>query len=148
MSERKAASMANETARLNASVETVTTRPVVQMLEDILMSEARAIAVQYDDNGFPIVTREGRLIEVITKGDLLRALRESFSPPDVWSQPVARWMAHGVLALRLRDPLGTAAESMLDSGLWSLPVIDDRGVVVGMVSSNDLMTALGGEAPV
>jgi CBS domain-containing protein len=85
---------------------------------------------------------------VITKGDLLRALRESFSPPDVWSQPVARWMAHGVLALRLRDPLRTAAESMLDSGLWSLPVIDDRGVVVGMVSRNDLMTALGGEAPV
>ncbi len=140
--------MDNESARLNAPVETVMTRAVVQMLEDIPMSEARAIAVQYDHNGFPIVTREGRLVGVITKGDLLRALRASFSHSNVWSQPVARWMAHGVLALRLRDPLRTAVEYMVDSGLRSLPVIDDRGVVVGMVSRNDLMTALAGEVPV
>ena len=54
-------------------VETVMTRQVVLILEDIPMSEVRAIAAQYDYNGFPVVTQEGRLVGVITKGDLLRA---------------------------------------------------------------------------
>ena len=33
------------------------------------------------------------------------------------------------------------------SGLRSLPVIDDGGQVVGMVSRNDLMTAIAGGSP-
>jgi CBS domain-containing protein len=51
--------MDSESARLSAPVDTVMTRRVVQVLEDIPMSEVRAIAVQYDYNGFPIVTRRG-----------------------------------------------------------------------------------------
>ena len=42
---------------LDAPVAKVMTRAVVLMLEGIPMSEARAIAVQYDYNGFPIVTQ-------------------------------------------------------------------------------------------
>jgi CBS domain-containing protein len=135
-------------APLSAPVETVMTRKVVLILEDIPMSEARAVAVQYDHNGFPVVTREGRLVGVITKGDLLRAARAAFADPGAWSQPVSRWMAHGVLALRSKDSLRAAVEHMVDSGLRSLPVIDDDGRVIGMVSRNDLMTAIVGEVPV
>jgi CBS-domain-containing membrane protein len=62
--------------------------------------------------------------------------------PTVWQQPVTRWMAHGVLALRPSDSLETAVTHMVESGLRSLPVIDDSGHVVGIVSRNDLMTAI------
>jgi len=129
---------------LMAPVETVMSTRVVLVLEDIPMSEVRAITAQYDYNGFPVVTQEGRLVGIITKGDLLRAARRALEDPGVWQQPVSRWMAHGVLALRPRDSLQTAVEHMTDSGLRSLPVIDDAGGVVGMVSRNDLMTAIAG----
>lgn len=137
--------MARPSMRLNASVETVMTRQVVLILEDIPMSEVRAIAVQYDYNGFPIVTREGRLVGMITKGDLLRVALAAFTDPGVWSQPVSSWMAHGVLALRAEDSLRTAMEHMVTTGLRSLPVIDSDGRLIGMLSRNDLMTATGGE---
>ena len=140
--------MQRPSAPLSAPVETVMTRKVVLILEDIPMSEARAVAVQYDHNGFPVVTREGRLVGVITKGDLLRAARAAFADSGAWSQPVSRWMAHGVLALRSTDSLRAAVEHMVDSGFRSLPVIDDDGRVIGMVSRNDLMTAIVGEVPV
>ncbi len=140
--------MQGPSTRFHASVDTVMTRRVVLILEDIPMSEVRAIAVQYDYNGFPIVTTEGRLIGMITKGDLLRAARASFTDPGVFGQPVSNWMAHGVLALRPEDSLRTAVENMADSGFRSLPVIDGAGRVVGIVSRNDLMTAIGGEVPV
>jgi len=115
------------------------------ILEDIPMSEVRAIAAQYDCSGFPIVMREGRLVGVITKGDLLRAALAAVTDAGIWSQPVSSWMAHGVLALRPRDSLRTAVENMVYSGYRSLPVIDGGSRVVGMVSRNDLMTAIGGE---
>jgi CBS domain-containing protein len=133
---------------LEAFVETVMTRWVVLILEDIPMSQVQAIVRQYDYNGFPIVTLEGRLVGMITKGDLLRATRASFSDPDIWMQPVSRWMAHGVLALRPEDSLRTAVENLAESGFPSVPVIDGAGRVVGMVSRNDLMTAISGEVPV
>jgi CBS domain-containing protein len=134
--------------RLHAPIETVMTRQVVQILEDIPLSQVQAIARQYDYNGFPIVTLEGRLVGMITKGDLLRATRASFTDPGIWGQPVSRWMAHGVLALRPEDSLRIVVENMADSGFRSLPVIDADGRVVGMVSRNDLMTAISGEVPV
>ncbi len=134
--------MPSPSKQFSAPVETVMARQVVQILEDIPMSEVRAIAVQYDYNGFPVVTQEGRLVGMITKGDLLRAARKALDDPRVWQEPVSRWMAHGVLALRSKDSLRTAVEHMVDSALRSLPVIDDGGRVLGMVSRNDVMGAI------
>lgn len=136
--------MGRPPARLLTPVESVMSRQVVQILEEIPMAEVRTIAARYDYNGFPVVTPHGRLVGMVTKGDLLRVLRASLSDPDVWQEPVSRWMAHGVLALRPTDPIDTAVALMVESGLRSLPVIDDDGTVVGIVSRNDVMLAVEG----
>lgn len=135
--------MAQTAARLAAPVESVMTRRIVFILEGIPMSEARALAAQYDYNAFPVVTGEGRLVGMVTKGDILRAARTALGDPGVWQAPVSRFMAHGVLALRPGDSLEIAVSSLVDSGLRSLPVIDAQSRVVGMVSRNDLMSAIG-----
>lgn len=136
--------MASPAMGLTAAVESVMTGRVVMIMEEIPMAEVRAIATRYDYNGFPVVTRDGRLVGMVTKGDLLRVLKAGLGDPAVWLQPVSRWMAHGVLALRPRDTLETAVSLLVDSGLRSLPVIDDDGKVVGIVSRNDLMGAVEG----
>lgn len=134
--------MTNATASLMTPVESVMTTRVVMILEDIPMTEARTIATRYDYNAFPVVTPAGRLVGMITKGDLLRAARAGLKDPQVWGHPVWRWMAHGVLALRPTDSLEAAISLMTDSGFRSLPVIDPDARVVGMVSRQDLMVAL------
>lgn len=136
--------MASPAAGLTTPVASVMTSRVVLVMEEIPMAEVRAIATRYDYNGFPVVTQEGRLVGMVTKGDLLRALKASLGDPGVWGEPVSRWMAHGVLALRPKDSVETAVSLMVDSGLRSLPVIDDAGKVVGVVSRNDLMKAVEG----
>jgi CBS domain-containing protein len=137
--------MTHTAARLAAPVESVMTRRIVFILEGIPMSEARALAAQYDYNAFPVVAGEGRLVGMVTKGDILRAAQAALRDPAVWQTPVSRFMAHGVLALRPRDSLETAVSSLVDSGLRSLPVIDEQSRVVGMVSRNDLMSAIAAE---
>jgi CBS domain-containing protein len=122
------------------------TRRIVQILEEIPMSEVRSIAAKYDYNGFPVVTAEGRLVGMVTKGDLLRVACAALDDPQVWRQPVSRFMAHGVLALRPMDSLRSAVQYMTESKLRSLPVIDAECRVLGMVSRNDLMVAIAPEA--
>ena len=106
------------------------------------MAEVRNVAVKYDYNAFPVVTREGRLVGMVTKGDLLRVACLALEDPGVWRQPVSRFMAHGILALRPTDSLASAVEYLTEAKLRSLPVIDDEQRIVGMVSRNDLMDAI------
>jgi CBS domain-containing protein len=137
--------MARPLAGLSLPVETVMTRRVVQIIEQIPMSEVRNLAAKYDYNGFPVVTPEGRLVGMITKGDLLRVACAALDDPGAWRAPVSRFMAHGVLALRPADSLASAVQHMTESKLRSLPVIDAECRVVGMVSRNDLMIAIAPE---
>lgn len=139
--------MARPPAGLTLPVETVMTRRVVQIIEQIPMSEVRNVAAKYDYNGFPVVTPEGRLVGMVTKGDLLRVACAALDDPGVWKAPVSRFMAHGVLALRPADSLASAVQHMTESKLRSLPVIDAERRVVGMVSRNDLMIAIAPETP-
>ena len=104
--------MSHSAAGLAVPVESVMTRRIVQILEKIPMSEVRNIAAKYDYNGFPVVTQEGRLVGMITKGDLLRVACAALDDPEVWRQPVSRFMAHGVLALRPMDSLRSAVQDM------------------------------------
>lgn len=132
-------------AALMVPVDSVMTRRIVQIMEQIPMSEVRNIAAKYDFNGFPVVTTDGRLVGLITKGDLLRVACAALDDPAVWEQPVSRFMAHGVLALRPTDSVVSAVQHMTESKLRSLPVIDSACRVVGMVSRNDLMAAIAPE---
>jgi CBS domain-containing protein len=138
--------MSHSAASLAVPVESVMTRRIVQILEQIPMSEVRNIAAKYNYNGFPVVTQDGRLVGMVTKGDLLRVACAALDDPEVWRQPVSRFMAHGVLALRPMDSLCSAVQYMTESKLRSLPVIDADCRVVGMVSRNDLMVAIAPEA--
>lgn len=138
--------MSHSPVALALPVESVMTRRTVQILEQIPMSEVRNVAAKYDYNGFPVVTQDGRLVGMVTKGDLLRVACAAFDDPAVWRQPVSRFMAHGVLALRPMDSLRSAVQYMVESKLRSLPVIDAESRVLGMVSRNDLMAAIAPEA--
>jgi len=84
---------------------------------------------------------------MITKGDLLRVACEAVDDPTVWQAPVSRFMAHGILALRPTDTLGSAVQYLTEAKVRSLPVIDADSRVVGVVSRNDLMGAIAPERP-
>lgn len=56
------------------------------------------------------------------------------APPSV-----ASIMQSGVVTVGPADPIGRARELMLGLGVHGLPVVDDDGGVVGMVTSSDLV---------
>jgi CBS domain-containing protein len=105
---------------------------------------------RHDVNAFPVVDEDGTLRGIVTKLDLLRVLvpDEQVQLPDlrvVAQRRVAGLMRRGVVTVEGDDPVGIAADLMLQTGLRSLPVVHRRGGwprLVGIVSRGDVLRGL------
>ncbi len=105
---------------------------------------------QHDFNAFPVVDATGVLVGIVTKLDVLRALRpapdvELRAPESVTSQRIESIMRRGVVAVEPEDALVVAADLMVETRLRSLPVVQRHGSarkLVGIVSQGDLLRGL------
>lgn len=85
----------------------------------------------------PIVDDGGRVVGVVTAGDLTRLMERDETG---WgAHPVAEVMTPDPKVARVGD-LGSAAVHVMEShGVMALPVVDDDGVLRGVVHLHDLM---------
>jgi arabinose-5-phosphate isomerase len=89
------------------------------------------------DRGLAMVAEEGRLLGVITTGDLTRLVEKD---PDFHRVPVAAVMTRTPKTIG-PDELAAAAVGMMRRGVIALPVVDDGGNIVGVIHLHDLMRA-------
>lgn len=100
-----------------------------------------AARVMWDgDCGFcPVVDGSGQLVGVLTDRDLcMAAYTQGRSLGEI---PVAAAMARTLRACRPEDTVAVALQTMAEIQVHRLPVIDARGMVVGVVSLSDLLRA-------
>lgn len=105
---------------------------------------------RHDYNAFPVTDASNALLGIVTKLDLLRVLRpqpdlQLPEPREIELMRAAEIMRPGVIALEGEDPIGVAADLMVETGLRSLPVVRRHGgltELVGMVSRGDVIRGL------
>jgi len=73
----------------------------------------------------------GRLIGIITERDLLKAMAERVHTSEA---RVRQWMTEDPITAGVDTDVEDAAETMLAHGFRHLPVLDENGGVVGLVS--------------
>ena len=104
--------------------EVVTVSP-----EDTVGSVRRLMGDTDGHNGFPVCA--GRTVEgFVTARDLLDADDET---------PIAAVMATDILVADPEMPVTDAARVLLRSGIRKLPVVDDAGELVGIISNTDVI---------
>lgn len=103
--------------------------PVVIHMEKSL-KEAVALFIQKEVDGAPVVDDEGQLVGLITKSHVYRAVVEDMD----MSVPVKQVMQTNLTIGHMDDSL----EEVLHPGIGRLPVVDDEGQVVGMITRTDL----------
>lgn len=81
----------------------------------------------------PVVDDRGRLVGVLSDRDVLRAFAAK------QSSCVADVMSRDVITTRPEANAHTAADLMLDHKISSLPVVDDTGALVGLVTQTDYL---------
>ena len=88
--------------------------------------------------GSTLVMNRGRLVGIFTERDIVRALSNS---PDAPADPIGHWMTRTPQTVFGSDPVEDALHRMVSGGFRHLPVVDDKGEVVGMLSMRDLAKA-------
>jgi CBS domain-containing protein len=119
--------------------------------------EVMALLLQRGYRALPVVDDAGRLAGIITDGDLLRradlqarlGLQGDLTPEELASQTAHLSHLHAqqimttpVVSIRAEESVRRAAEVMVQHRIKRLPVVDDQGKLVGLVSRLDVLRSV------
>ncbi|MEU2156061.1 CBS domain-containing protein [Streptomyces sp. NPDC019396] len=108
--------------------------PVATVGPDTSAAQAARLMLQ-EGVGCLVVAEEGTLRGIITDRDLTVRCLGRDVPPET---PVSRMMTSSVVTLETTDDIHAAYQAFRKSGVRRLPVLDERGPVVGLVTIDDL----------
>lgn len=95
---------------------------------------------EHDIGAVPVLDRDHRLTGIITDRDI--AMTCHLQGKTAQAINVGETMHHDVLTCRESDELDTAHRAMVWGQVRRLPVVDEQRRVVGILSLNDLATAM------
>ena len=118
---------------------------LVTLTEDETLAHAQRCMARGRIRHLP-VTRDGRLVGLITHRDLLAASFSIFA--DVASDeqrrvfvtvPVVEVMHRNLVTVRPELPVAEAARILLENKYGCLPVVDEHGLLVGILTEADFL---------
>ena len=87
--------------------------------------------------GALLVVENGRIAGIFTERDALNKVLAGNLDPDKTS--LSQVMVANPQTIRADKPLGYALQFMVDGGFRHVPVVDENGAPVGMVSARDAL---------
>lgn len=117
-------------------VKDVMLKPVVTIKEGSGIKEAAKIVIEQNIDHLPVVSKDNKIVGIITTWDLSRAvLLEKY-------KSVEEIMTREVILADLNDPIELAAGKLEKHNISALPVVDKAKKVVGMVTTDVLSKLL------
>lgn len=108
---------------------------------DASLEEACRLMENYRLYGAPVVDFDRKLKGIITRPHLISALVNK-KPPGT---PVSKLMQSKLITIRPDNEVNDIIKLFIDTGYRNYPVIDEEGVLLGLVVSYDLIQAGAGE---
>jgi len=122
-------------------VEDVMTRPARSCRSDASVAAAAEIMLDARCGFLPVVDEEGTVSGVLTDRDICLAVAKIDRPAS--KIPVARIIQRHIVGCRASDEIHAAIHAMEKAHVRRLPVLDDDGRVVGVVSMTDIVARTG-----
>jgi CBS domain-containing protein len=120
-------------------VREIMSTPVATSSTNSHLNDAAQVMWECDCGSVPVVDADGRLAGIITDRDLcMAAYTQGQRLEEI---PIGLAMASQVLACHIDDSVNTAEQLMREGQVRRVPVIDNDGRPVGMVSLTDLARA-------
>ncbi|OGW48733.1 MAG: hypothetical protein A2078_14100 [Nitrospirae bacterium GWC2_57_9] len=149
---------ARERAALRIPVSTVMTTRVVTTKRDADLQEAARLLSENRISGMPVLDDQGRVLGVISEADLLMlaGMQEGHTFRDILHRilgepvPARRTgdKVHNVMSFppitaKADDDVSEVAKILDERRIKRLPVVDDDGKLVGIISRADIVRAIG-----
>ena len=128
-----------------ATVADVMTRKIVTLSEQDALNTADYGMHRMHFRHLPVVDGNGKLVGILSHGDLLHATSSSLSDKEaernelILQEPVRRIMQREVLTVQPSDSLIQAGKVLWESKIGCLPVVDAEGALVGMLTKSDFI---------
>jgi predicted transcriptional regulator len=119
-------------------VADVMTKDVVTLDVRTTVEVAARILAERRIGGAPVVSASGKAVGIVTRSDLLDPRHHGADAT------IEVAMTRVLYAVRPSDPLLTAVRMMATENIHRVIVADERGAVVGVVTSMDVMRAIAG----
>lgn len=124
------------------------TSPAVAISQDTPFQEALKLMRDKKFRRLPVVDANGKVVGIVSERDLLHASPSPATSLSVWEVNYLLWklkvgdiMTHNVLTINQDMPIEDAANLMVNQKIGGLPVVDDRGAVVGVITETDIFKA-------
>jgi acetoin utilization protein AcuB len=118
-------------------------RPVISVAPDAPVNDVLAMFKKEHIRRAPVL-KEGKLVGIVSEGDLLNAAPSSATSLSVWEihyliskVKIKEVMSKKVITVTRDTPIEEAARIMADKKIGGLPVMDSERVV-GMITETDL----------
>jgi len=150
-------------------VREIMTIDVVTLNEYVSVREAAKVLAECDISGAPVLDNENELVGMLTETDILRSVKSAADEvhmvfPSIHTMGVMFELAKGeteimeafdeqantvvmdvmtknVITCHQDDDLNRVASILVQKGINRLPVVDDDGHVVGIVTRGDIVRA-------
>jgi len=152
-----------EQLRFDLQVRDVMTTPVTSVRADATLREAVELVLGRDFRALPVVDGTGLLVGMVTSGDLVargglgarlellavlseearRRILDQLDP----ERRVADVMSTEVVSVRGTDSVAAATHLMATNRIKRLPVVDEEGRLIGILSRADVLRAVGETFP-
>jgi CBS domain-containing protein len=132
-------------------VRELLTRDVASVEEDSALDVAVQVLAARHISALPVVDAGERVVGILSEADVLRLHvgadpRARLRPVDDEAQPwpltVREVMSADPVVAHAGSDVAAVAQVLADTGWKSLPVVDDHGCLVGIVSRSDIIGAL------
>lgn len=149
---------AQERLATRVPVRNVMTTSVVTIKRDADLHEAARILSENKISGMPVVDDNNRVIGVISEADILilAGMRKEHTFRDILrnilGEPVSAKkggnkvedvMGFPPITSKADDDIGEVANILDDRRIKRLPVVDDEGKLIGIISRADIVRAIG-----
>ncbi len=118
------------------TIKDLMTRPAVTCPNNTTLEHAGWLMWEFDCGVIPVVDDVGRAVGIVTDRDIcMAAYTQGKALRDIH---VTTAMAHHVIAIHADESVETAEHLMADNQIRRLPVVNNDGTVIGVVSLNDV----------
>ncbi len=125
------------------------TTDVITVLPETSMMKACTLLREHKFRRLPVVDESGRLVGIVTDRDIKAASPSKATALDVHELNyllseirIADIMTQNPFTVQSHDTIQTASSIMLERKFEGLPVVDENGRLIGIITETDLFRAL------
>ncbi|WP_169972993.1 CBS domain-containing protein [Tautonia rosea] len=122
------------------SVLSGTSRSIITIGRDATVSEAVGVLVRENIGSLPVVDDTGAMVGIFTERDVLRGLHDQGK--EFCHAPIQSVMTPQVVSCSVSESVHDAMGRMSEHRIGQLPVLEDDGSLIGLVSVGDLIRFL------